>query len=124
MSGFAGYAIDQTRIWTLVLANYVFMVGAIFGISDRDGACPSYYIYNARLDHIGGSLLFRLPSKIFHALNDFGMYKFAILMRTDSVLTALAFHRFEEVDYEKTVVKARFFLMNFALVKSMVFARR
>lgn len=50
-----GSADDQTRIWTMALTEFVFMEGVMFIINARDGAYPSYYTYNHRFEHIGGS---------------------------------------------------------------------
>lgn len=52
----------------------------------RNGVCPSYYTYHERLDHIGGSLLFRFPVKILDALKYFGLYMFAHRMGTDPLI--------------------------------------
>lgn len=89
----------------------------MFVINAQDGACPGYYTYNGWVDHIGGSLFFRLPSRILDALKYFGLYKFSSGMGTGPVLTALAFHRCGEVDWEKTVVKDGFVSYDFPTVE-------
>lgn len=96
---------DHNCIWTMALTDYVFMVRAILVINAWEGSCPRYYNYNARLYNIRGSLLFRLPSKILDAPKYFGLYKFASRLGTDTVLTAVLFHRCGERDWEKTAVQ-------------------
>lgn len=34
-----GSAMDQTRIWTIDMTEYVFMAGAMSIVGDKDGAC-------------------------------------------------------------------------------------
>lgn len=65
------------------------MAGAMFHINGRDGASPYYYTHNPRFDHIRGSLLFQLPTKILNALQSLGLRMFVSRMVTDLVLTAL-----------------------------------
>lgn len=55
----------------------------------RNGAYHSWYTYYDWLDRIGHSFLFRLPSRILDALNNFGLRKVAICTDTDLLLTAL-----------------------------------
>lgn len=70
---FLGHANDQTGVWMLALFEHVLMVGAIFVINARNGACPSHYIYNPRFNLIGGNLSSRLPSKILDILKYLGL---------------------------------------------------
>lgn len=76
----------------------------IFAINSKDGARASYYIHNLRFDHMGGSRLFRFPVKVLDAFKYFSIYKFALRLRTDLILTAMAFHRCCEVSWEMTAV--------------------
>lgn len=74
-------------------------------LNAKDGASPKYYTYNARFEHIGGSLLFTLLSRIPDSLKYFDLYKITSHMGTDPVLTAPAFHRCGKVDLNKTAVR-------------------
>lgn len=74
------------------MIEHVFMAGAMFAINDKKGACPRYNTYNPQLDHIWGSLLFRLPAKILNVLRYFGLFKFVGRMGTVLFIAALPFH--------------------------------
>lgn len=65
------------------------MAAGIFVINDRDRACLMYCTVNARLNNLSEAVLIRLSDKILDALKYFGLYKFALHMGNDPVLTAL-----------------------------------
>lgn len=92
----------------------MFVAGAMLVINANDGACPRYYTYNHHFDLIGGSLLFRLPTKILKALQYFGLYTPAGHTGTDPALTALVFHQYGEVDWSKTAIEHRFVSSDFS----------
>lgn len=73
-------------------------VETMFGINVRNGACHSQYTYNARFDNIGRALVYSLFLKILDVLEYIGLYRFAIFMGIDLVLTFIAIHRCGEVD--------------------------
>lgn len=100
-----GSAADQTRISTISLTEFVFYGGAIFITNDKDGAFSTYYTGNLRLDHVFGRLWFQLSAKFLDTLVYFGLYKFALRMETDPVLTALTFMGCMEVDWDKKAAK-------------------
>lgn len=85
-------------MWTTTLTEYVFITSAVFVVSAREGACPSYYALNHRFDNVSCSIHFRLPDKSLDTLKYFGLYRFALRMGTDPVETAVVFHRCGEVD--------------------------
>lgn len=100
-----GSADKQTRILTFTLTKCVFIVGAMLVVNAMDGGCTSYYTYNRRFNHIGGTRLLRLPTKILNAFQYFGLYKLASRMGTDLAITALSLHRCGKVDWSKTAMK-------------------
>lgn len=53
-------------------------------------------------------MLFRLSKKIVDALKHFGLNRFALRIGTDPVRTAMAIHRFSEVDWTKTKLEDGF----------------
>lgn len=63
-----GFAADQTRIWTMVLTEYIFMSEEMFIVNTRDGVCATYYTGSLQFGHVSGGLLFWLPGKIADAL--------------------------------------------------------
>lgn len=103
-----GSAADQTRIWIIALTNFLFTAGAVFFVNAKAGACSTYYSGNLRYDHVSEGPLFWLSVNILATLTYFGLYKFALRMRTDPLLATLAFKRFVEVDSGKTVTKHGF----------------
>lgn len=84
------FAVDQTRLWTIVPTGCVFMPRYMFIITGNDGSCASYDIENLCFDHVSGELPFCLLGKLFEALTYFGLYSFSLSIRTAPLLTALA----------------------------------
>lgn len=95
---------DQTRVWTVTLSEYGFMSRTIFVINAWDEACSSYDTLNSRFDSLNANLLFRLFDKHLDVLKYFGLYIFALQIRTDPVNTAIAIQRYREVDWDRTAV--------------------
>lgn len=100
----SGSANDAMRWWTIALTEYIFMSGAMIVIYDRDRACPSYYTYNYRFNNLSGYLLFPLSYRILDALRYLSLYTFALRMDTNSVLTAVVFHHFGELEWARPAV--------------------
>lgn len=55
---------DKTFLWMRELNEYVFMTGALFVVSDRDGSPPQDYKLNRRFDNLSRAVLFRLSDNI------------------------------------------------------------
>lgn len=51
-----GFTADQTMIWIISLARYVFTAGVMFIVTAKDGVCPTYYSGNLRFDHVSSGL--------------------------------------------------------------------
>lgn len=66
---------DQTKIWTIGLAEYVFMAKAMFIVSTKHGACVISYTQNLCFDRVTSGPLFRLPGRLLHAFAYFKPYK-------------------------------------------------
>lgn len=49
------------------------MTGAMLINTASNVACASYYRYNIRVDHVGVSLLFRIPLKLLATLKHSGL---------------------------------------------------
>lgn len=49
-----GSVAEDTRIWTIALTEYVFMVEVMFIVNARDGAYATYYTGNLRFNHVSG----------------------------------------------------------------------
>lgn len=93
-----GFGADQTRVWTFALTEFVPMAGAMFIINDIWEACSTHYTGNLLLDPVFRGLLLRLSAKNLDVLVYFGLYKFTLRMKTDTVLTALAFKQHMDAD--------------------------
>lgn len=92
----------------MALTKYAIMARDMFAIDACDRACSSNYTCYARFEQNGGSLLFWLPPKSLANLKNSGFYKFTSCMGTSLFLTALAFHRCEEVNWDKNDVRDGF----------------
>lgn len=101
-------AYDQNRICTIALSEYVFMAGARSVISARDGAYPSDYTCNHRLDRITGRLSLLLPPEILDSLKYFGLYTSTCRTGASPVLSALAFPRCRRVNWDKSAMRNAF----------------
>lgn len=119
-----GSADDHTPLWTVVLAEYVYKVGAMFVINARDGACPSYNIYDSRFYHVGDSLLFQLPPKILDTLENLRLYNFASHMSFDLALTSFPLHHCRIVDCGKTAVRDWLVSYNFPAGKVYILCEK
>lgn len=86
-----GSATEQTEIWTIALTDFVFMAGVMFIVNDKDAACLTCDTENFRFQKVFGWIRFRLSAKILDTLLYSGLYRFALRMETDPVLTVLAF---------------------------------
>lgn len=73
------------------------MAEARFILNAKDEDCYTYYTGNQRLIYVSGELWFSLWTKTFDGLSYFGLYNFTLLMRTDTLLTALTFEPSTEV---------------------------
>lgn len=101
------------RDWTIALTEYVFTAVAIFLISDRDGACPRYYTINNWVNTLSEGVSLRLSHKTLDTLKYFGLFRFPLLMDTNSSWTALAIHQCSKIGRMKTAVQDKFLSNDF-----------
>lgn len=106
-----GSADDQIHIWTVAWTKYVFMAGGCF-CERQEQRFLSYYIYSPRFQHIGRSLLSRLPCKIIYIFTYLGLVNPAHRISSNPILTATVVHRCCKADYGKTAIHDGFILYN------------
>lgn len=100
-----GFALVQTKIWTVSSPEYVFTAGTMFIVNATYGASSTYYTGNLQFNYVPEGRVIWLPAMILEALLCVGLYTFAIRMRTDKMLTVLPFKRFVELEWDITANK-------------------
>lgn len=69
-----------------------------------NGARSCYYAYSSRFKKLRKCLLFRFRDKMLATLIYFGLFKLALCVSTDPILTNLSLHRCAKVDWKMTFV--------------------
>lgn len=87
------------RIATLAISELAILAGFQFLLYATEGGAPDYSVGSLRLNNVGCTMLFWLPSLIRIILSYFSFYKAAERMRMDQILVVLAFHHVTEVDW-------------------------
>lgn len=67
-----------------------------------EGVALDYCFASLRFAHVGGTMLFRLPTSLMHIVCHFGIYKGAWKMGMDPVLVGLASYRVTETGWSSS----------------------
>lgn len=87
------------RVITLTISEFAVLAGIQFLLYAAEGAAPDYFVGSFLFYHVGGGILFRLPTPIRNFLRHFGFYTVAERMRRDPALVVLALYRVTEIEW-------------------------
>lgn len=113
------FADDRTCLWTILLAECVFMAVTMFVSNTRHSAFLRHKTLNVLLNGLSEGVLSRFSDNILDAVRDVGLYKLLLDMDADTALTSLSVHRYTEIDWTKTALQGDSLHTIFRLTRSL-----
>lgn len=100
----------------MAISELAILAGVYYVLYAAEVTAPDYYFGLLRLEHLGGGMLFRLPTSFVKVLSYSRLYNVAERLRKDPALVALAFYRDTRIDWSSSVDSDDFVSYYFSMV--------